>query len=269
MSFGTPSLIAVIYAKDVQRLARFYEEVLSLSRAEERSGFTLLVSDDLELSIVQVPEAIAVSIKLTEPPEIREDTPIKLSFRVCDIERVRPTIQHLGGGLKRQEAAWSWRGAKHLDGWDPEGNVIQLQQGEAQPAAEPHRYRKMEGDRMKLGAARIFVRDIIEARRFYKNKLGLSLEGYSQEAGYCIFDTGPTKLIVECIEADAALDDQALVGRFTGLSFPVDDINAVQQRLASLGIEFSGSPEKQHWGGWLSAFKDPDGNGLQLVQYAD
>lgn len=126
----SPSLTAVIYAKDVQRLAIFYEQVLSLSRAEEGSGFILLASDGLELSVVQIPEAIATSIKITQPLEIREDTPIKLSFRVSDIERVRPTIQRLGGGLKEQEAAWSWRGAKHLDGWDPEGNVIQLQQGE-------------------------------------------------------------------------------------------------------------------------------------------
>lgn len=121
---------------------------------------------------------------------------------------------------------------------------------------------------MRLGAARVFVRDIVEAKRFYGEKLGLSVEGYSSEAGYCAFDTGPTKLIVEQIASDAPADDQALVGRFTGLSFPVDDIKAAQERLASLGVEFSGSPEKQYWGGWLFTFKDADGNGLQLVQYA-
>src|SRR5262245_42915539 len=131
MSFGTASLTAVIYAKDVQRLASFYEEALSLLRADEGSDFIVWAADSLDLSIVQVPEAIAASIKITEPPKIREDTPIKLAFQVSNIERVRPTIQRMGGGLKEQGATWSSRGAKHLDGWDPEGNVIQWKQAEA------------------------------------------------------------------------------------------------------------------------------------------
>jgi len=128
MSLGTHALTAVVYARDVRRLASFYEEALSLARAEEGPGFVLLASGSLALSIVQVPDAIAASIEIAAPPEVREDTPIKLSFRVADIERVRPAIQRLGGGLKEQGAAWTWRGAKHLDGWDSEGNVIQLRQ---------------------------------------------------------------------------------------------------------------------------------------------
>lgn len=122
---------------------------------------------------------------------------------------------------------------------------------------------------MRLGAARVFVRDIAEAKHFYADKLGLSLEGFSPEHGFCAFDTGPTKLIIERIASDAAVEDHQLVGRFTGLSFPVEDIKVAQERLASAGVRFSGSPEKQYWGGWLSTFVDPDGNGLQLVQYGD
>jgi len=121
---------------------------------------------------------------------------------------------------------------------------------------------------MRLGAARVFVRDIVKAKEFYEGQLGLAVEGFSSESGYCAFDTGPTKLILESIASDAPTDDQALVGRFTGLSFPIDDIKGAQERLVSLGVKFSGLPEKQYWGGWLSTFNDPDGNGLQLVQYA-
>lgn len=122
---------------------------------------------------------------------------------------------------------------------------------------------------MRLGAARVFVRDFSEAKRFYADKLGLPVEGFSAQHGYCAFDTGPTKLIIERIASDGPTEDQQLVGRFTGLSFPVEDIKAAQERLASAGVKFSGSPEKQYWGGWLSTFVDPDGNGLQLVQYGD
>ena len=56
------------------------------------------------------------------------------------------------------------------------------------------------------------------------------------------------------------------MGRFTGLSFPVEDIHAKYRQLSAAGVEFSGEPERQYWGGWLATFKDPSGNGLQLVQ---
>jgi predicted enzyme related to lactoylglutathione lyase len=119
---------------------------------------------------------------------------------------------------------------------------------------------------MNLGAARIFVRNVAEAKSFYADRLGLTLESCRADHGVCIFDTGNTKLIIEAVAPDAPADDQALVGRFTGLSFPVEDIVSKYQQLRSLGVEFSGTPEKQYWGGWLVTFKDPAGNGLQLVQ---
>ena len=122
---------AVVYAKDASRLANFYEAALNLERQEEGPTYTLLASQAIELSIVQAPPAIADTITITAPPEVREGTPVKLSFLVRDIEAILPQIEHLGGGLKEPEAAWSWRGAMHLDGWDPEGNVLQLRQSEA------------------------------------------------------------------------------------------------------------------------------------------
>lgn len=119
---------------------------------------------------------------------------------------------------------------------------------------------------MKLGAVRIFVHDIAAAKSFYETHLGLEVEIYDFENGFCMFDTGSTKLIIEAVAPDASHEAEELVGRFTGVSFPVEDIAATHQLLSSLGTEFSGAPEKQYWGGWLATFKDPSGNGLQLVQ---
>jgi predicted enzyme related to lactoylglutathione lyase len=119
---------------------------------------------------------------------------------------------------------------------------------------------------MKLGAARIFVHDIAEARTFYEKHLGLDVEIYDAENGFCMFDTGSTKLILETVAPNASDEAEELVGRFTGLSFPVDDIVAAHRLLSSSGIQFSGAPEQQYWGGWLATFTDPSGNGLQLVQ---
>ena len=36
--------------------------------------------------------------------------------------------------------------------------------------------------------------------------------------------------------------------------------------LAARGVPFQTAPEQQSRGGWLSAFEDPDGNELHLVQ---
>ena len=122
------ALTATVYATDARRLADFYADVLSLERAEEGETFVVLASERVELAIVQVPPAIAETIHVTEPPVVREDTPIKLSFLVDDVERVRRVVVRTGGALAAPEAAWTWRGYLHLDGWDLEGNVFQLRQ---------------------------------------------------------------------------------------------------------------------------------------------
>jgi len=120
---------------------------------------------------------------------------------------------------------------------------------------------------MNLSAARVFVRNIAEAKEFYAECLALSLQVDGSEYGYCVFSAGQTDLVVELVGPDAPEDDQALVGRFTGLSFSVDDIEATHQQLVSAGVQFNGAPEKQQWGGWLATFKDTSGNEIQLVQY--
>lgn len=119
---------------------------------------------------------------------------------------------------------------------------------------------------MDLSAARVFVRDVVEAKRFYTEVMELSLTADGSEQGYCVFNTGGIQLIVEAVAPDAAADDQALVGRFTGLSFATDDIHRKHKELLSRGVRFSGGPELQFWGGWLATFQDPAGNGVQLVQ---
>jgi uncharacterized glyoxalase superfamily protein PhnB len=76
-------------------------------------------------------------------------------------------------------------------------------------------------------------------------------------------------LVVEAVATDAPQDEEVLVGRFTGLSFTVTDIQAEFSNLVSRGVVFTGSPERQAWGGTLATLRDPAGNELQLVQYAN
>jgi catechol 2,3-dioxygenase-like lactoylglutathione lyase family enzyme len=120
---------------------------------------------------------------------------------------------------------------------------------------------------VKLSALRLFVNDLAAAHEFYADKLGFPADGAAMDAGYCVFDAGGAVLIVEPVAADAPPEDRALVGRFVGASFVVDDIHAEYARLRALGVTFAGAPERQPWGGTLATFADPSGNQLQLVQY--
>lgn len=119
-------LTAVVYAKDMQRLAAFYGMALGATVLEQAPGYTVLQAGAVELSVVQMPAELAAQVVLTQPPEVREATPIKLSFAVPGFEQVATAAAAFGGGVKPPEAAWVWRGARHLDAADPEGNVVQF-----------------------------------------------------------------------------------------------------------------------------------------------
>lgn len=121
---------------------------------------------------------------------------------------------------------------------------------------------------MNLNAARIFVRDLVPAAVFYGHTLGLRQIAGGESAGYCVFAAGSTRLIVEAVAADAPGQDQALVGRFTGLSFEVDDVRQAHARLHALGVTFDELPAAQAWGGTVATLRDPEGNAFQLCQYA-
>jgi predicted enzyme related to lactoylglutathione lyase len=119
---------------------------------------------------------------------------------------------------------------------------------------------------MKLSAARLFVKDLVAAKRFYESVLGLPLQHDGVHHGYCVFDAGAVTLVVESVPDDAPDDEQVLVGRFSGLSFYVADIHAEHQRLRAAGVRFTGEPELQVWGGWLATFVDTSDNALQIAQ---
>ncbi len=122
---------------------------------------------------------------------------------------------------------------------------------------------------MKLSAVRVFVHDLQAAHQFYAGQLGLWRTAGSPALGYCVYDAGPARLVVEAVAPDAPEDEHALVGRFTGLSFAVPDIEASYRELRSLGVHFLAAPETQAWGGVLATFTDPSDNQLQLVQNPD
>ena len=121
----------VIFAKSPKKVAAFYRQTLGLTVAEETTSHLLLVGPGIELVIHAIPRAISARITITRPPTVRDETPIKPAFLVADLEAVRAAAAATGGALKPRDGAWHIRGALVLDGWDPEGNVVQFRQVEA------------------------------------------------------------------------------------------------------------------------------------------
>lgn len=121
----------VIYAKDIAEVATFYERTLCLSTLEFEPGFVIVGNSIVEIAVVQMPEAIAKDVHISVPPYVREETPLKLSFLVNDLEHVHAEAVATGGDTKPIENAWRWRGQLHLDGHDPEGNVVQFRKADA------------------------------------------------------------------------------------------------------------------------------------------
>jgi predicted enzyme related to lactoylglutathione lyase len=121
---------------------------------------------------------------------------------------------------------------------------------------------------VKLSAVRLFVWDIDQAKAFYADLIGLTLTNDGSQHGYCVFESAGIRLVVEVVPRDAPPLDQGLVGRFSGISFAVEDIAAEYLRLSSIGVNFTGPPERQSWGGSLATFRDPSENELNIVQYA-
>lgn len=119
----------------------------------------------------------------------------------------------------------------------------------------------MAVDIQRIGAIRIFVRDLPRARDFYGGLLNLPERVDGDE--FSAFRLAGIDIVIE-----VATDGQAgMVGRFTGFSFAVADIEVALGDLRAAGVPVLGAPEKQFWGGILAHIADPDDNELTLVQY--
>lgn len=120
---------AVVYAKDIERVGSFYLGCCGLKLAHAEDDHWLLESPALELVIVAIPASIAATISIATPPVRRQDTPIKLIFRVESLAAVRKLAPTFGGELNQPDQEWRFQGTTVCDGHDPEGNVVQFREG--------------------------------------------------------------------------------------------------------------------------------------------
>lgn len=120
----------VVFAKNVKRVSAFYQGTLGLAVEESDSSHDLLRGHGYEVVVHAIPRKLAAGIAIDKPPQPRQETPFKPTFVVDSLAAVRVAAEATGGYLKPEADAWRFRGHVVLDGWDPEGNIVQFKQAE-------------------------------------------------------------------------------------------------------------------------------------------
>lgn len=118
----------VVFARNKKRVSAFYQGTLDLEIEESAPSHDLLRGHGYEVIVHSIPRKYAASIEIARPPALREQTAFKPTFVVADLEATRAAAEKTGGNLKPTAGAWHFRSCTVLDGWDPEGNIVQFKQ---------------------------------------------------------------------------------------------------------------------------------------------
>lgn len=107
----------------------------------------------------------------------------------------------------------------------------------------------------------IWTKDLDTLLSFYRDTLEIT--PHSVHAEFVSFKWGEMRLgIGKHSEVEGRTTEPFRVM----VNFSVSDIHHVYAELRARDVEFIRPPEKEHWGGWVATFSDPDGNILQLLQ---
>jgi predicted enzyme related to lactoylglutathione lyase len=115
----------MLYVKDLERMKRFYADMLGTEPGNENRADVWAAFDAgaARFYLHAIPAALAMDIEIDTPPVMREDCPVKLIFEVKDVEGERERLESLGVQTIRRP--WQVRG-ESCDAVDPEGNVFQI-----------------------------------------------------------------------------------------------------------------------------------------------
>ena len=124
-----------------------------------------------------------------------------------------------------------------------------------------------------FGPPVLFVEDVVRARDFYVDVLGMSL-GFEDETSAGVFMGEELLLLVSVPSASDMLVGEELgtprnqrpVGLF---NIFVENVDESFARLKSLGVAFINDPIDREWGRRTAHFKDPDGFIWEISQAID
>jgi len=114
---------------------------------------------------------------------------------------------------------------------------------------------------VKLNAVRIPCTSLAEAETYYSQALGWPKLFGSSEEGFVGFDLQGSTAILEPEEPG-----EFESGRYLGFSVAVNDLNQFYLDAKARGVEFTGPPELQDWGGTMTHIRDCSGNTFSIVE---
>jgi predicted enzyme related to lactoylglutathione lyase len=116
---------AMLYVKDLERMKRFYADMLGAEPGNQNWADVWADFDagSARFFLHAIPAALAMDIEIDTPPAMREDGLVKLIFEVKDVEAERERLESLGVQTIRRP--WQMPG-EAFDAVDPEGNVFQI-----------------------------------------------------------------------------------------------------------------------------------------------
>ena len=112
-----------------------------------------------------------------------------------------------------------------------------------------------------MNGAIIWTDNLPALRKFYCETLGMRPN--SDRPHFVAFKWGGLRFSIGAHDRveGAARDPYRIM-----LNFDASDIHTLHAELTSKGVEFIRPPEREHWGGWVASFLDPDGNIIQLLE---
>jgi predicted enzyme related to lactoylglutathione lyase len=116
---------AMLYVKNLERMKRFYSEMLGIDPANQRwtDMWAAFDAGGVRFALHAIPAESAEHIEITSPPRPRENEPLKLIFEVKDVEKEKNRLESLG--IQTLRRPWQQPG-EACDAVDPEGNIFQV-----------------------------------------------------------------------------------------------------------------------------------------------
>jgi len=112
---------AMLFVKDLERMTAFYTDVLGLKAvaATRLDTWVEFESAGSRFALHAIPAGTAAGITIDSPPVPREQSAMKLTFTVADVDGTLARIKAMG--LPLLQRPWG-----EIEATDPEGNVFAL-----------------------------------------------------------------------------------------------------------------------------------------------
>jgi predicted enzyme related to lactoylglutathione lyase len=117
---------ALVYAKNLNRMARFYEAVLGMRVLKADETHEVMEHADAQLIVHAIPPHIAETFEIETPPLPRDEQAIKLFYTVASLETARAVAKEHGGALFGP--VLEIENFSVQNGFDPEGNIFHLRE---------------------------------------------------------------------------------------------------------------------------------------------